>query len=33
MEHYQLEQEIIKLVQQIGAVASLRNVCHRTAIT
>jgi propionyl-CoA synthetase len=27
MEHYQLEQEIIKLVrQQIGAVASLRNV-------
>jgi propionyl-CoA synthetase len=26
MEHYQLEQEIIKLVRQIGAVASLRNV-------
>ena len=27
IEHYQLEQEIIKLVrQQIGAVASLRNV-------
>jgi propionyl-CoA synthetase len=27
MEHFQLEQEIVKLVrQQIGAVASLRNV-------
>jgi propionyl-CoA synthetase len=27
MEHYQLEQEIVKLVrQQIGAVAALRNV-------
>jgi propionyl-CoA synthetase len=26
MEHYQLEQEIIKLVRTNGAVASLRNV-------
>jgi acyl-coenzyme A synthetase/AMP-(fatty) acid ligase len=29
MEHHQLEQEIIKLVRNKLAVASLRNVVHR----
>jgi hypothetical protein len=33
MEHYQLEQEIIKLVRQQISGSFITKCCHRTAIT